>query len=95
MCASTGSASDQLSFPLNSWTQCPTDPSVSAVQKVRIPLIQRGISRVALFSPATYEKNSKQLIGQYPQASISINGQDYWNTLIMNPQLALNFCKKP
>ena len=43
-CANTGSASDQLSFPLDSWTKCPTNPLVSAVHKVQIPLIQRGIS---------------------------------------------------
>ena len=51
--------------------------------------------KVSVFSRATCEKYSVQLVWQCPQASISINGQDYWNTLIMNPQLALNFCKKP
>ena len=43
-CVQVQACSDQLSFPLDSWTQCPTDPSVSAVHKVQIPLIQRGIS---------------------------------------------------
>ena len=47
-CASTGSASDQLSFPLDSWTKLPTNPLVSTVHKDQIPLIRQGISRELL-----------------------------------------------
>ena len=37
-------ARDQLSCSLESWAQCPTDPSVSTAPKAQTPLIQQGVS---------------------------------------------------
>ncbi|MGA0769046.1 MAG: hypothetical protein ACO3QB_11155 [bacterium] len=43
-------ARDQLSCSLESWAQCPTDPSVSAALKVQTPLVQQGVSTQLLCS---------------------------------------------
>jgi len=43
-------ARDQLSCSLESWAQCPTDPSVSTALKFQTPLIQQGVSTQLLCS---------------------------------------------
>ncbi|MDG2198350.1 MAG: hypothetical protein P8O70_16025 [SAR324 cluster bacterium] len=71
-------ARNQLSCPLESWAQCPTDPSVSAALKAQTPVIQQGVSTQLLCSLQHLAKRiQSNWLGNASKISISTNRQDH------------------
>ena len=71
-------ARDQLSCSLESWAQCPTDPSVSAALKAQTPLVQQGVSTQLLCSLQQLAKRIQDnWFGSTYKISFSTDHQDH------------------
>ncbi|MGA0399182.1 MAG: P-loop NTPase [bacterium] len=71
-------ARDQLSCSLESWAQCPTDPSVSAALKAQTPLVQQGVSTQLLCSLQQLAKRiQNNWFGSTSKIGISTDHQDH------------------
>jgi flagellar biosynthesis protein FlhG len=71
-------ARDQLSCSLESWAQCPTDPSVSTALKFQTPLIQQGVSTQLLCSLQQLAKRiQNNWFGSTSKIGISTDHQDH------------------
>jgi hypothetical protein len=71
-------ARDQLSCSLESWAQCPTDPSVSAALKVQTPLAQQVVSTQLLCSLQQLAKRiQNNWFGSASKIGISTDHQDH------------------
>ena len=71
-------ARDQLSCSLESWAQCPTDPSVSTALKFQTPLAQQGVSTQLLCSLQQLAKRiQNNWFGSTSKIGTSTDSQDH------------------